>query len=246
MLLGYLNLNAQNTECPVLTYANDLTASTAEFKTLMKEPSNFKAWHILNKESPNLRINIEEIKLVSKNVDEINNAGGYLKWKSLQEIVFNDFRKPIDFGGEIVKIPGKKLNILGRVGPKNGTMGTQQLFNELKLKGIPETEMSGLFRNIPEEWQSLSVIEQNTKYWKEINKVHVDDIIANSGDIRFIHDPRLPVNQWNYVADMPENAFKQKCINEGLVKIKTFMKMEYDYLLSKGYILQETGLMIKL
>jgi hypothetical protein len=44
---------------------------------------------------------------------------------------------------------------------------------------------------------------------------------------------------------MPENAFKEKCIKEGLVKIKTFMKMEHDYLLSKGYILQETGLMIK-
>jgi hypothetical protein len=32
----------------------------------------------------------------------------------------------------------------------------------------------------------------------------------------------------------------------GLTKIKTFMKMEYDYLLSKGYVLDNTsGLMIK-
>ena len=83
MLLGYLNSNAQNTECPVFTFANDLTASTAEFKTLIKEPSNFKAWHILNKEFPSLRTNIEEIKLVANNLDKINNAGGYLKWKAV-------------------------------------------------------------------------------------------------------------------------------------------------------------------
>ena len=83
VLLGYLNLNAQNAECQVLTGKNDLTASTAEFKTLIKEPSNFKAWHILNKESPNLRTNIDEIKLVSKNLDNITKAGGYLKWKAV-------------------------------------------------------------------------------------------------------------------------------------------------------------------
>jgi hypothetical protein len=29
------------------------------------------------------------------------------------------------------------------------------------------------------------------------------------------------------------------------MKIKTFMKMEYDYLTSKGYVLNEDGLMIK-
>jgi len=44
---------------------------------------------------------------------------------------------------------------------------------------------------------------------------------------------------------MLNGPFKTKCMNEGLVKIKTFMKMEYDYLLSKGYLLQENGLMIK-
>ena len=75
MLLGYLNLNAQNTECTVFTFANDLTASNTEFKTLIKEPNNFKAWLLLNKESPNLRTNIDEIKLVSKNLDEITKVG---------------------------------------------------------------------------------------------------------------------------------------------------------------------------
>ncbi|MXO05711.1 hypothetical protein [Flavobacterium sp. HBTb2-11-1] len=234
--------------CPVFALANDLSTANAEFKTSIKDPEIFNAWNLLSKESSALRTNIEELKLVSKNLDEINTVGGYLKWKGIQgttTTIFNDFKRRIDFGGDIIKTSGKKLNILGRVGPKNETMGTMQLFNELKLKGVPENEMSGLFQPIPKEWASLSVMEQNTKYWNEINKIHIDNVILNKGDIRFIHDPRLAVNQWNIVADMPENAFKEKCIKEGLVKLKTYMKMEYDYLLSKGYILQETGLMIK-
>lgn len=37
----------------------------------------------------------------------------------------------------------------------------------------------------------------------------------------------------------------QKCIDEGITKLKTFMRQEYEYLLDKGYVLQENGLMIK-
>ncbi len=98
---------------------------------------------------------------------------------------------------------------------------------------------------MPIEWNSMTVIDMNTKYWNEINKVHIDNIIANGGDIRFIHDPRLVENQWNYLDDIVDKKFKDKCIAEGITKLKSFQKMEYDYLLSKGYVLQETGLMIK-
>ncbi|MBF4463899.1 polymorphic toxin-type HINT domain-containing protein [Flavobacterium sp. LC2016-12] len=45
---------------------------------------NYPAWQILNKETLALRTNIDELKLVSKNLDEIKNAGGYLKWKALK------------------------------------------------------------------------------------------------------------------------------------------------------------------
>ncbi|MBS7253176.1 hypothetical protein [Flavobacterium branchiicola] len=248
LLLSSIIVNAgPGDPCPLATLVNDLSTSSAEFKILIKEHNSFDAWLILNNEAPILRTNIDELKLVSKNLDEVKNAGGYLKWKSLKgvAIVYNNFGKPIDFGGDILKTAGMKLNILGRVGPTNNTIGTLQLFNELKLKGVPENEMSGLFQNIPKEWNELPVMEQNTKYWKEINKVYIDNIIASNGDIRFIHDPRLPVNISNLVSDIKNSKFREKCEKEGLVKIRTFMNMEYEYLLSKGYILQETGLMIK-
>lgn len=84
MLLGYLNSNAQNTDCPVFLLANDLSSPIAEFKAVVNESKGFDAWRLLNKEKPTLRTNIEELTLVSKNLDDITNAGGYLKWKTVQ------------------------------------------------------------------------------------------------------------------------------------------------------------------
>lgn len=160
--------------------------------------------------------------------------------------VYNIFSKKIAFGTDIAKAPGKTYNILGRAYPKDGTIGTKKLYDELIAQGVPESELTGLFQRIPPEWMKLSVHETNARYWNEINKIHIDRIMTNGGDIRFIHDPRLPDNQWNYVVDMLDgDPFKSKCISEGVTRVKAFMKMEYDYLVSKGYILQENGLMIK-
>jgi hypothetical protein len=76
---------AQN-DCIVAFLANDLSSSTAEFKTIVKQSEGFQAWQLLNKEKPALRTNIEELALVSKNLETINIAGGYLKWKALQGV----------------------------------------------------------------------------------------------------------------------------------------------------------------
>ncbi|WP_407264684.1 hypothetical protein [Tenacibaculum maritimum] len=125
-------------------------------------------------------------------------------------------------------------------------MGTKRLFNALRRQGVDKSEMTGLFKPMPTEWADMKVVDMNTKYWKEINRPHIDDVIANGGDIRFIHDPRLPSNRYNLVSEMSDkNPFKKKCLDEGLKKIKTFMCMEYDYLVSKGYKLLDNGLMVK-
>jgi hypothetical protein len=84
ILLTSLIINASSGDpCPLATLANDLSTSSIEFKTLVKETDGFNAWLVLNKEAPTLRTNIEELKLVSKNLNEISKAGGYLKWKTL-------------------------------------------------------------------------------------------------------------------------------------------------------------------
>ena len=74
---------AQN-DCIVALLANDLSSSTAEFKTTVKQSEGFMAWQLLNKEKPTLRTNIEELNLVSKNLEAIKSVGGYMKWKALQ------------------------------------------------------------------------------------------------------------------------------------------------------------------
>lgn len=136
MLLGYLNLNAQNTNCTVLLLANDLTSSPAEFKTIVNESKGFDAWQLLNKEKPALRTNIEELNLVSKNLEGINNAGGYLKWKALNGTGKLTTR---------VLDATSDLNIVNRV-----KVLRQKLTSDFKRSGNfgwAETEVSGLSKS---------------------------------------------------------------------------------------------------
>jgi hypothetical protein len=91
LLLTFLlpkSILAQNCELAVL--ANDLSkATTTEFKAIVNETNGFDAWQLLNKEATALRTDITELNLVSKNLDAIKNAGGYLKWKGLNNGVGN-------------------------------------------------------------------------------------------------------------------------------------------------------------
>ena len=159
--------------------------------------------------------------------------------------VFRKFSKTIDFGLDITKKEGEIYNILGRVNPTNGTIGTQTLYNELIAKGVPISELTGLFQRIPDSYKKLLITDQNVKYWKEINKVHIDNIISNGGPIRFIHDPRLLKNQFNVISQTATDAFSILARSQNIKSLPTFTKWEYEYLLSKGYRLLETGLMIK-
>ncbi|MBF7089946.1 hypothetical protein IUY40_00075 [Flavobacterium sp. ALJ2] len=43
----------------------------------------FDSWKLLYNKKTGLTKNVEDLNLVSKNIDEINKAGGYLKWKGL-------------------------------------------------------------------------------------------------------------------------------------------------------------------
>lgn len=70
-------------QCPLNVLADDLSKTNKEFKEFVNESSGFKAWQILEKEAPTLRTEISELSLVSKNLDAIEKAGGYTKWKGL-------------------------------------------------------------------------------------------------------------------------------------------------------------------
>lgn len=213
MLLGYLNLNAQNTECPVLTYANDLTASTAEFKTLMKESSNFKAWHILNKESPNLRTNLEEIKLVSKNIDEINNTGGYLKWKSIKDV--GNLLKVVDEDGYAV-IRGTNNEFVARA-----WLGLDNEFNltiitkGTTLEGKGRLVFQSLFNFINTEydeilkirgtWRSNDAVADNLNTFNDFIK---NDISPNEAALKTFTGKMAIEHQFTKASVLPTSIIK--------------------------------------
>ena len=72
-------------DCIVALLANDLSSSNPEFKTIVNKPNGFEAWKILQSESPSIRTDINELTLVSKNLEAIKSAKGYLNWKALQQ-----------------------------------------------------------------------------------------------------------------------------------------------------------------
>jgi hypothetical protein len=88
--------NSIDPECPIVALANDMSTASSEFKALIQNPEILKAWNLLNTESPALGADINELKLVSKNLDEISKAGGYLKWKVLKEGEIS-IKKSIDY-----------------------------------------------------------------------------------------------------------------------------------------------------
>lgn len=78
-------------DCIVALLANDLSSSNLEFKTIVNKPNGIDAWKILQSESPSIRTDINELTLVSKNLEAIKSAKGYLKWKALQGVSRLDF-----------------------------------------------------------------------------------------------------------------------------------------------------------
>jgi hypothetical protein len=138
---------AQN-DCIVAFLANDLSSSTAEFKTIVKQSEGFQAWQLLNKEKPALRTNIEELALVSKNLETINIAGGYLKWKGLQG-VGKIINRTLDAASD--------LKIIDRVKTLR-----KKLTSDYKRSGNfgwAETEVSGLTKS---EYYAHSGIDELT------------------------------------------------------------------------------------
>lgn len=153
--------------------------------------------------------------------------------------------KTIQFGtNNILKRLNVDLYILGRA---NGGdyLGTVQFQIDAARQGIDVKILTTGMPVTTPAYSNLSVLEQNTKYWNEINKPFIDKAISDKADIRFIHDPRLPENQYNFISETAQDEFSKKARLEGVTKLETFVKQEYDYLVSKGYKLTEDGLMIK-
>jgi hypothetical protein len=88
LLFLSISTNAQNAcEIAFTTFKNDVRESKDLIALADNNPQEtFDAWKTLQTESPSLRTNIDELTLVSKNLEAIKNAGGYVKWKELQQV----------------------------------------------------------------------------------------------------------------------------------------------------------------
>jgi len=148
----------------------------------------------------------------------------------------------VALGSDIIRRHGKDLGILGRVNPA-GSPGTLQVGLAASQNNIPVK----ILTTAPNpNYANLHPLDQIQKYWDEINKPFIDDLIAKGDDIRLIHDPDLITNQWNLVSEMADGPFKTACINANLTQVRPYLWFENEYLKSLGYNLDRiTGLLKK-
>lgn len=136
-------------QCPLNLLADDLSKTSKEFKEFVNESSGFRAWQVLEKEAPTLRTDINELSLVSKNLEAIEKVGGYTKWKSLQR------------GGEVEKLWTK---IDEHLGDFNGNYATYydvnvtyQAYREQVGVAFLNNNILEFHLNIPEKLQGQGI-----------------------------------------------------------------------------------------
>lgn len=84
VLFTFLNVNAQ-CETIMKFFKDDVYTSKELVAFAEKNPQKaFDSWKVLYNEKNSLTKNLEELTLVSKNLEAIKSAKGYLNWKALQ------------------------------------------------------------------------------------------------------------------------------------------------------------------
>jgi hypothetical protein len=147
----------------------------------------------------------------------------------------------VEFGGKIIKRRDFPLFILGKARVGTGTLAVKKAADEQQFSNILVLETP-----FPEDeaWKNNAYEEQTKRYWEETNKPFIDAAIAANADMRWINDPRLDKNKY---AEKPQGAqFSTSNNSKYLSKVLSYTHFEYQYLLSKGYVLDSaTGLMRK-
>lgn len=87
-------------QCWFSSLQDDIKIGSTEFKSFIKDNNEaFASYKLLYNQAPALRNNVDELTLVSKNLDEISKAGGYLKWRAASKLA-----SPISLGKLIKKV----------------------------------------------------------------------------------------------------------------------------------------------
>lgn len=178
---------------------------------------------------------LKEAYVIAKK--EINYLSKFVKLNT-------NIRKPIEFGGDLMKRPNVDLYILGRTKGAKITGGKGSYAGTMNITELDDVKV--LRQPIPKHIEVKypnSLVDQTKAYWKEINGPWLDDAIESGADIRFIQDPRLKQNQIHVVSKKQQKNFPELFGN--IKEHKTYLYFEYQYLLKNGYKLLENGLMIK-
>lgn len=121
ILLTFLVTSFLNAQCWFSSLHDNLKVGSEEFKSFIKNnEEGFASYKILYEEASTLKTNVEELTLVSQNLNEINKIG-YLKWKaslvSIEDLA--NFLRTIDETTTIAELEAKGIKAIFRGTTRN-------------------------------------------------------------------------------------------------------------------------------
>jgi len=186
VLFTFLNVNAQ-CETIMKFFKDDVYTSKELVAFAEKNPQKaFDSWKVLYHEKNSLTKNLEELTLVSKNLEAIKSANGYLNWKALQgagNLLDNALIAQMRAGGVTFTEANLKFvaknndNLIMFLEKGNPSSGLQHIIDG-KWTGKPSFQ--ALFNNNVDE-----MVENMYRAVKEGN--YLEKIIDNQNRLSYVY-----------------------------------------------------------
>ena len=218
-------------QCQLNLLAGDLSKNNKEFKEIVNDASGFNAWQILEVEATALRTNVDELTLVSKNLEAIKSAKGYLNWKAVKGAGKFSITKLDDYlKGISTRNPAGAIGSPPRVYQESVTTGI-----EYELKGGANSKIwaDGLDKSTGTVIEAKFISNPNASTFVEGSSCYppvrqkildeVTDEFRRYSEI--IKDPNTPLVQLEvFVSDASGVPYFQKLLNDFSIPGKVTVK----------------------
>lgn len=218
VLFTFLNVNAQ-CETIMKFFKDDVYTSKELVAFAEKDPQKaFDSWKVLYNKKNSLTKNLEELDLVSKNLDKIKSAGGYLKWKELN-VVGNELTPLLLKSGEEFtiltnarKLPGTSTgngkNIVGtwlRGTERNAGLFPKSVADKMKGKSFTSFDdfRQQFWKAVADEPSLASQFDANSIQRMQGGLAPFTNVSQQIGGLKnYVLHHKTPINQGGAVYDM--------------------------------------------
>ncbi|MCJ1807589.1 hypothetical protein BWK63_12115 [Flavobacterium covae] len=184
-------------QCWFTSLAQDIENGSTEFKNFINTNDEaFTSYEILYAEASALKNNVDELTLVSSKIDEIKNAGGYVKWKN------------VNGTGNWQSI---RNSIINRIAVKQGWTlkykdnEIQEILTHGKGLNLPEIEIEDIIMNgcRPDKSFSKADLISQSNFWNVVKQRGYPNLFQSLQEYEKFSDVvKKLATEWNLPANL--------------------------------------------